>query len=72
MGDADSIVTYLSDRLGWPIPPPTVLPAPPSVVGEVKSEGTAFAGQKDEMKLERATHVVIPPEEAQWLTIDEE
>ncbi|KAL0240388.1 hypothetical protein I308_106639 [Cryptococcus tetragattii IND107] len=72
LGDADSIVTYLSDRLGWPIPPPTVLPTPPSVVGEVKGEGTAFAGQKDEIKLERATHVVIPPEEAQWLTIDEE
>lgn len=65
-------MTYLSDRLGWPIPPPTVLPTPASVVGEVKSEGAAFAGQKDEIKLERATHVVIPPEEAQWLTIDEE
>ncbi|KIR52085.1 NAD-dependent histone deacetylase SIR2 [Cryptococcus gattii Ru294] len=72
LGDADSIVTYLSDRLGWPIPPPTVLPTPPSVVGEVKNEGTAFGGQKDEIKLERATHVVIPPDEAQWLTIDEE
>lgn len=72
LGDADSIVTYLSSRLGWPIPPPTVLPTPPSAVGEGKSEDTAPAGQKDEIKVERATHMVIPPEEAQWLTVDEE
>ncbi|OXG14401.1 NAD-dependent histone deacetylase SIR2 [Cryptococcus neoformans Tu259-1] len=72
LGDADSIVTYLSDRLGWPIPPPTVLPTPPSAIGEGKSEEIASAGQNDEIKMERATHVVIPPEEAQWLTVDEE
>lgn len=65
-------MTYLSDRLGWPIPPPTVLPTPPSAIGEGKSEEIASAGQNDEIKMERATQVVIPPEEAQWLTVDEE
>ncbi|WVF69606.1 hypothetical protein IAT40_004384 [Kwoniella sp. CBS 6097] len=90
LGDADSIVTYLSDELGWSIPPPAAVvhPPPPSVSGDApqtKTEGNASASgrengnggrstlevpdvQNDEIKLERATRVSIPHDEAEWIS----
>ncbi|WVQ79889.1 hypothetical protein IAT38_001989 [Cryptococcus sp. DSM 104549] len=81
LGDADSIVTYLSSKLGWSIPPPTALPDPPSVdpasspvakdAAEEKevAAATSPVAQYDGVKMERATKVAVPPEEAEWYTV---
>ncbi|WVN89287.1 uncharacterized protein L203_104508 [Cryptococcus depauperatus CBS 7841] len=76
LGDADSIVTYLSDRLGWTIPSPTAPPASftqtvEAVSSNIKQPPSA-RDQPDTIKVERAMHVVIPSEEITWLTIDED
>ncbi|TYJ55473.1 hypothetical protein B9479_003863 [Cryptococcus floricola] len=75
LGDADSIVTYISDRLGWSIPSPSALPAPKSEAEDAKRQverESPTPGQKDEEKMEKASHVSIPPEEAEWLEVDDE
>ncbi|WVO16700.1 hypothetical protein L204_104381 [Cryptococcus depauperatus] len=76
LGDADSIVTYLSDRLGWTIPSPIVPPASftqtvEAVSSNIKQPPSA-RDQPDTIKVERAMHVAIPSEEITWLTIDED
>ncbi|WVQ98238.1 hypothetical protein IAU59_005361 [Kwoniella sp. CBS 9459] len=82
LGDADSIVTYLSDELGWSIPPPAAVVHPPSgalmkdptkisnnVVQDGKPSAVAVpAVQNDEIKMERATRVFVPHDEAQWIS----
>ncbi|ODN87740.1 NAD-dependent histone deacetylase SIR2 [Cryptococcus wingfieldii CBS 7118] len=75
LGDADSIVTYISDRLGWSIPSPSALPAPKSEAEDAKrrvERESPTPGQKDEEKMKKASHVSIPPEEAEWLEVDDE
>nr|XP_019046968.1 NAD-dependent histone deacetylase SIR2 [Kwoniella bestiolae CBS 10118]OCF25898.1 NAD-dependent histone deacetylase SIR2 [Kwoniella bestiolae CBS 10118] len=61
LGDADSIVTDLSSRLGWTIPSPAAVPQPSP---EANGDGNA---QKIETKIDRATRVTIPPEEGEWI-----
>ncbi|KAK8847568.1 hypothetical protein IAR55_005427 [Kwoniella newhampshirensis] len=66
LGDADSIVTYLSTQLGWTIPPPSVVVHPPNPSSQ-GSEELSSAVQDNEIKLDRAVRVAIPPEEAEWM-----
>ncbi|OCF30402.1 NAD-dependent histone deacetylase SIR2 [Kwoniella heveanensis BCC8398] len=86
LGDADSIVTYLSSELGWSVPPPAAVVHPPPLAEQSteihtndhggvveKEQGNGHgsdvpAAQDDEIKLERATRVSIPPEEAEWIS----
>ncbi|WWD00791.1 hypothetical protein V866_007726 [Kwoniella sp. B9012] len=63
LGDADSIVTYLSSKLGWTIPSPAAIPLPTSP--DVNQNGDT---RDVERKIDRATHVAVPPEEGEWIT----
>ncbi|WWD21658.1 hypothetical protein CI109_106144 [Kwoniella shandongensis] len=61
LGDADSIVTYLSSQLGWTIPPPPVVLHPNG------AETSVPAIENDEIHpTKRDLRVTIPPEEAEW------
>ncbi|WWC68130.1 uncharacterized protein I206_102052 [Kwoniella pini CBS 10737] len=64
LGDADSIVTYLSDRLGWNIPLPTAVPKPPSLDLNSKINESVI-DNKDAVRLRR---IPILPDEGHWLT----
>ena len=59
LGDADTIVTYLSHELGWEIPPP------PAVVHSSTADSNVNI-EKD--TLPRISPVNCPPEKVDWLT----
>ncbi|WWC86720.1 uncharacterized protein L201_001598 [Kwoniella dendrophila CBS 6074] len=65
LGDADSIVTYLSSKLGWEMPPPLAITQPSA---STENGNSKPHNAESESKIDRATKVKIPPEEGEWLT----
>ncbi|WVR04783.1 hypothetical protein IAU60_001795 [Kwoniella sp. DSM 27419] len=59
LGDADSIVTYLSQEIGWVIPPPAAVVDPPS---------TGLNGSVTPSVKPGATpsRLAVPPDQAEW------
>lgn len=59
LGDADSIVSYLSKELGWEIPPPA------AVVSSPQDDSRTLANGLQTVET-HVPKVKIPPEEARW------
>ncbi|WWC59658.1 uncharacterized protein I303_102218 [Kwoniella dejecticola CBS 10117] len=72
LGDADSIVTYLSERLGWEIPPPAVIPKQNSADLGKEEEGDATkTNEKPDAVIPSrslSSRIPILPEEGEWLS----
>ena len=59
LGDADSIVSFLSSELGWTIPPPAAVVSSPRDQSRSPSDGVKMVD-------DHLPTVKIPPEEARW------
>lgn len=61
LGDADSIVTYLSEQLGWEIPPPAAVVHSPTAIHKPLVADDVLGKPENGPK-----SLKVPPEKAKW------